>query len=173
MRRLFFFFCPRDMGLAGNPHRHPLQAAFCKHDWEQKFETAQTYQLVTVKYKDDDVKLFDWLLVILINWRFYLPPFFFLLGGPLLFLVRNLFFVINWRFQNGIWRVKYRRFLPLPQCPSRSPIPSLLFCVRSLKSIEASKYLNNRHGYSNQLRFYHFFESRLLFTSGPSFFVFL
>jgi hypothetical protein len=35
----FFFLRPRDMGLAGNPHRHPLHAAFCKHDWEQKFET--------------------------------------------------------------------------------------------------------------------------------------
>jgi hypothetical protein len=28
----YFFLRPRDMGLAGNPHRHPLQAAFCKHD---------------------------------------------------------------------------------------------------------------------------------------------
>jgi hypothetical protein len=35
----FFFLRHRDMGLAGNPHRHPLQAAFCKHDRELKFET--------------------------------------------------------------------------------------------------------------------------------------
>jgi hypothetical protein len=33
------FLRPRDMGLAGNPHRHPLQAPFCKHASEQKFET--------------------------------------------------------------------------------------------------------------------------------------
>jgi hypothetical protein len=31
-QQVFFFLRPRDMGLAGNPHRHPLHAAFCKHD---------------------------------------------------------------------------------------------------------------------------------------------
>jgi hypothetical protein len=39
MNFFIFFLRPRDMGLAENPHRHPLQAAFCKHDLEQKFET--------------------------------------------------------------------------------------------------------------------------------------
>jgi hypothetical protein len=29
---IYFLSRPRDMGLAGNPHRHPLHAAFCKHD---------------------------------------------------------------------------------------------------------------------------------------------
>jgi hypothetical protein len=33
---IHFFLRPRDMGLVGNSHRHPLHAAFCKHDWQQK-----------------------------------------------------------------------------------------------------------------------------------------